>query len=114
MKRKPTLLFVILFFNILFAGAANFSFLPYTVTQPDGAVINCFVSGDEFFNWLHDQDGYTIIQGDDGYYYWGTTEGDIVVPTTMLAHKINPSQAGISKWAKISCRNIMSEKHFTP
>ena len=27
-----------------------------TVHQPDGTEINCFASGDEYYNWLHDAD----------------------------------------------------------
>ena len=35
---------------------------PVEIKQPDGTVLNLFVSGDEFYNWLHDDIGYTIIQ----------------------------------------------------
>ncbi|MEI7500672.1 MAG: M6 family metalloprotease domain-containing protein [Bacteroidota bacterium] len=112
MKTKFIFLFVVLIINCLLAGAANFSFLPYTVKQPDGAVINCFASGDEYFNWLHDKDGYTIIQGDDGYYYWGIISGDIVVATTLRADETNPSQAGLAKWAKISLAKYNQRKAF--
>ena len=47
---------------------------PYRITQPDGTEIQCFVSGDEFFNWLHDADGYTIIQAENGYFYYAVKE----------------------------------------
>jgi hypothetical protein len=64
---------------------------PYQVTQPDGSVINCFVSGDEYFNWLHDANGYTIIQSADGYFYYGVRQGELVVPrhtkSTLLIPK---------------------------
>ncbi|MDP1623118.1 MAG: M6 family metalloprotease domain-containing protein [Bacteroidales bacterium] len=102
MKSKSILLSVVLIINVLIAGAANFRFLPHTITQPDGAVINCFVSGDEYFNWLHDQEGYTIIQANDGFYYYGIISGDSVAPTGWLAGKTNPEQVGLAKWAKIS------------
>ena len=112
MKSKFALMFVVLIFNVLFAGAANFKFLPHTVKQPDGATINCFVSGDEYFNWLHDQRGYTIIQGSDGYFYWGKTINGMVVPTTFRADKIDPVQAGLTKWAKISLAKYNERKAF--
>lgn len=112
MKTKSILLFVVLSISSLIAGAANFKFLPYTVRQPDGVVINCFVSGDEYFNWLHDKDGYTIIQADDGYYYWGITSGDNVVPTTFRADNTNPVQAGLARWAKISQAKYNQRKAF--
>ena len=37
--------------------AAYFEKLPYIIKQPNGKTINCFVSGDEFFNWIHDEQG---------------------------------------------------------
>jgi len=36
--------------------------LPYQAIQPDGKVIDIFVTGDEFYHWLHDGDGYTVVQ----------------------------------------------------
>lgn len=32
------------------------------ITQPNGEIINCFASGDEFYNWLHDANGFTIVK----------------------------------------------------
>ena len=68
-------------FGMLFTVSALFanyySFRPYTIKQPDGTLINCYVSGDEYFNWLHDKDGFTIIQADDGYFYYGEVSGEI-------------------------------------
>ncbi len=112
MKGKSILLFIVFIISSLIVQAANFHFLPYTVKQPSGSIINCFVSGDEYFNWLHDQNGYTIIQADDGYYYWGKTSGDIVVPTTLLADKTDPALEGLAKWAKISLTKYNERKAF--
>jgi len=112
MKTKSLLLSILFFMNIFLAGAANFKFLPYTIQQPDGAVIQCFVSGDEYFNWLHDKDGYTIIQASDGYYYWGETKGDAVVPTAFRADQADPAAAGMKKWAKISLSAYQARKAF--
>ena len=47
------------------AYAAPIAGVPVTVTQPDGTVLNLFASGDEFYNWLHDGEGYTVIQDPD-------------------------------------------------
>ena len=43
MKLKFILLILVLMINALPVWTANFNFLPYTVKQPDGAVINFFV-----------------------------------------------------------------------
>ena len=59
------------YFIVLLVGflpAINVSFNPYKITQPTGEVIDCFISGDEYFNWAHDRNGFTLIQShDDGY-----------------------------------------------
>lgn len=102
MKLRSTLFFVLLMLLGLNTVADNFSFLAHTVKQPNGIVIHCYVSGDEYFNWLHNENGYTIIQGDDGYFYWGTMRDDIVVPSVWRIDTTDPSRAGLKKWAKIS------------
>ncbi|NVO19191.1 MAG: M6 family metalloprotease domain-containing protein [Bacteroidetes bacterium] len=75
---------------------------PLDIRQPDGRIIHCFVSGDEYYNWLHDADGYTIIQGSDGYFYYGIISGDDVVPSCWKAGLINPDVIGLARWSKIS------------
>ncbi|MFZ4414160.1 MAG: M6 family metalloprotease domain-containing protein [Bacteroidales bacterium] len=82
--------------------AAYFEKLPYTIKQPNGITIKCFVSGDEFFNWIHDEQGYTIIQAPNGYYYYAEQKGDIIQPTKYLVNSVNPARVGLKKWAKIS------------
>jgi len=56
-----------LFFSLLMLGsfllqAAWLQNEPMVVSQPNGTEIHCFATGDEFYNWLHDADNYTIIQ----------------------------------------------------
>jgi len=102
MMTLPLLMVFVFMFSIL--QGAYFEFQPATIEQPDGEVVECFVSGDEFFNWLHDAEGYTIIVGDDGFYYYGTTRGEVVVPTEYRVNQVDPSEVALSPWAKISER----------
>ena len=102
MKKRLLLLIAIAITFISFSTASVVRNEPYQVQQPDGAIINCFISGDEYFNWLHDADGYTIIQAADGYYYYGIRQGDIVVPSSYKVSEVNPESVGLRKWAKIS------------
>jgi membrane complex biogenesis BtpA family protein len=51
------------------ANAAPLRNVPQTVIQPDGEILHCFASVDEFFNYLHDEDGYIIIQDPKTGYY---------------------------------------------
>lgn len=39
------------------------------LTQPDGTALNCYASGDEYFNYLHDSNGNIIVQHPDTGYY---------------------------------------------
>jgi M6 family metalloprotease-like protein len=82
--------------------AAYFEKLPYVITQPNGISIECFISGDEFYNWIHDQQGYTFIQAPDGYYYYAEQNGDLLKASKYKVNTVNPSKQGLSKWAKIS------------
>ena len=77
--------------------------IPTQVKQPDGTSISCLASGDEFFNYLHDKNGFTIIQNpNDGFYYYGIRQGDEVIPSQYKANSVNPASVGLSPGAKIS------------
>ena len=54
---------------VLYAHAAYLKDVPMTLTQPDGTILHCFASGDEYFNYLHDANGYTIMQHPKTGYY---------------------------------------------
>ena len=41
-----------------------------TLTQSDGTVIRAQIHGDEFFHWTTTQDGYSIVGGGDGDWYF--------------------------------------------
>jgi M6 family metalloprotease-like protein len=100
--RKRILFILVFTLSFSFVKAANFERLPHTITQPDGQTINCFVSGDEFFNWIHDEEGYTIIQASNGYYYYAVQNEDYVKPGKYKVNSINPASVKLSKWVKIS------------
>ena len=102
MKTRLLLLLITLVMMQVNLKAAYYSYLPYSITQPNHEVINCYVSGDEYYNWLHDQDGYTIIQAPDGYYYYGISAGDTVRPSQYKVNEVNPTEVGLEKWVKIS------------
>ena len=99
---KKVLLILVLLLNLTLVRAAYFEKLPYTIIQPDGKTIDCFVTGDEYFNWIHDANGYTIIQAPDGYYYYGEQNGDLVQPSKYLVNSVDPASVGLNKWIKIS------------
>lgn len=57
---KKVITFLFLFFVNYNLFSAPLEFIPVTVTQPNGVVLNIFASGDEFYNWYHDKDLYTM------------------------------------------------------
>jgi len=72
--------------------------------QPDGTVLNCLASGDEFYNWLHNADGYTIIPDPrTGWYTYAlkTASGDLTA-SPYIAGRIDPKVLGLEKWLKKS------------
>jgi M6 family metalloprotease-like protein len=112
MKKRLVLLFLSLVFGSLCVGdlfAAYLEFLPTTIKQPDGTKIECYASGDEFYNWLHDKDGFTLIMGQEGYYYYGVREGERVIPSAYRVGSVDPANAGLERWAKIS-GNLYKER----
>ncbi|MBP3359449.1 MAG: M6 family metalloprotease domain-containing protein [Clostridia bacterium] len=60
--------------------AAPVTNLPTAVSQPNGEELSLFVSGDEYFNYLHDADGNIIMQNyDTGYYTYAKIENGKVI-----------------------------------
>ncbi|WP_347841446.1 leucine-rich repeat protein [uncultured Draconibacterium sp.] len=94
-KALPLLLiFVLVLVNNL--NAAFLRNVPIKITQPGGAVINCFASGDEFFNWMHDADNYTIIKnGSTGYYTYAVIVDGKLVASPHIVGTVNPATLGI-------------------
>ncbi|MEI6434594.1 MAG: M6 family metalloprotease domain-containing protein [Bacteroidota bacterium] len=90
---------------LLIPGVSNAAFLsniPQTVTLPDNSVIHCFATGDEFFNWLHDANGFTLIFGSDGFLYYAMQDGAMVKPSAFRVNSVSPETKGIHPWTLIS------------
>lgn len=102
MKHRYLLLIALMAISV-FAVAAPLKNVEVRLTQPDGQVINCFASGDEFYNYLHDAKGFTIIQGEGGYYVYATKDAKgTVVPSTYIVGSIDPASVGLQPNVKIS------------
>ncbi|PKN76012.1 MAG: hypothetical protein CVU49_01175 [Candidatus Cloacimonetes bacterium HGW-Cloacimonetes-2] len=84
------------------AFAAPHSFLPLQFTQPDGSVIDIYASGDEFHNWLHDAENYTIVKNDQGFYVYAESRGDNLVAGSLVVGRDLPSQRSLAPGLMIS------------
>jgi len=71
--------------------------IPVTVKQPDGEELHLFASGDEFNNWLHDADHYTIMQDPITGCYVYAVEGPDgqVAPSIHQVGKVKPAEVGL-------------------
>jgi M6 family metalloprotease-like protein len=85
----------------VFIEAAYLRNIPVNVKQPDGAVLSCLASGDEFYNWLHDKDNYTIVRNAaTGFLVYADKVDGKLVPTEFIAGRTDVrtlEQAGIQK-----------------
>lgn len=89
--------------------AAYLENVPITLTQPDGTVINCFATGDEYYNWVHDQDGYTIVQNQTtGYYCYAELQGDELVASTYIVGVTNPKNTALKPRLNIPADKIVT------
>jgi len=84
-------------------NAAYIERFPVTVTQPDSTVINCFVSGDEFYNWVHDSNGYTLIRDPQtGFVVYADLQNDSLISTGYAVGSIDPATIGLLPYINIS------------
>ncbi|MBI5539260.1 MAG: M6 family metalloprotease domain-containing protein [Bacteroidia bacterium] len=105
MKKILLLIVVSLFFVKIFA--AYLENVPVILKQPDGTILNCFATGDEFHNWLHDSNNYTIIQNSKtGYYVYAIKINDELVASDFVVGKVNPVLLNIPKGLNISFEKI--------
>ncbi len=80
-------------------------YVPITMIQPDGTKLQCYASGDEYHNWLHDQQGYTIVQHPrTGWYVYAQRSGEELAATEMVAGRDTP--AGLEPWITLPARRV--------
>ena len=86
-------------FCAVIVEAAYLRNIPVHVKQPDGTVLSCLASGDEFYNWLHDKDGFTILRNPaTGFLVYADKVDGKLVPTEFIAGRTDVrtlEQAGI-------------------
>lgn len=102
-KHSPVALLLLLAFLLPFKLFAAFQEnIPQRVVQPDGSVLQLLASGDEFYNYLHDEQGYTIISGQDGYYYYAIKVNEKIVASNYRVGQHDPASLGLTKNVAIS------------
>jgi M6 family metalloprotease-like protein len=86
---------------LLVAAAGEAAFLrnvPQTVTQPDGTVLHLLATGDEYYNWLHDADGFVVIRDPEtGYFVYAIKADGRLQPTALVVGEADPAALGLEK-----------------
>ncbi|KRU30610.1 M6 metalloprotease domain-containing protein [Clostridium sporogenes] len=82
------------------------------LTQPDGQIIQCYASGDEFYNYLHDSNGRAIVKDEKtGYYVYGKYVKDKVQPSRERVTKGNiETLKQIDTDSKVNMKDVKAPK----
>lgn len=111
MRRLLTLaISLLLFCAAPSVEAAYFENIPRSLLQPNGDTLHCFATGDEFYHFLHDADGYTIVQRSDGYFVYAAQENGHIVPTEFIAGKVSPRAVGLQPHLTISKEDYLARR----
>jgi len=109
---------VVVVVTLLAAGAAHGAFLrnvPQTVSQPDGTVLHLFATGDEYYNWLHDADGYVVVRDPEtGYLVYAVKVEGRLKPSAFLVGVDDPTAAGLEKGLMPDPRYLPTPEELYP
>jgi M6 family metalloprotease-like protein len=114
MKHLSSLRSTLLLLGLLAFLGAQGSYLrnvPQTLTQPNGAVVHCYASGDEYYHWLHDEQGFTIVRDrKTGYFCYATLTNGELQPTPFAVGTIDPASAGLKPGLNISPKRMLEKR----
>lgn len=100
MKRVLSLLLLTIISMPLWAAWLNK--VPVTINQADGTKISAFATGDEFYNWISDEQGYTLLLNEEGYLAYAILQGDELIASSFRVGQVEPSSVGLHPGINIS------------
>jgi len=81
--------------------------VPVPVRQPDGREFAAYMTGDEYFNWLHDRDGFPLLkEPGSGWYVYARREGSTLAATTLRAGSTDPAAAGLTPGVPVAAAKL--------
>lgn len=111
MKKLISFVIIAVLLSLQCAMAAPLKNLEVRLTQPNGEVVQCFASGDEFYNYLHDANGFTIVKGENGYYYYAAYDSmGKVVPSPYVVNSVDPQSVGLKPYVRISEKEYLERR----
>lgn len=78
------------------SGAIKISYVPKTVQQADGTSLSLFMSGDEYFNYVHTGNGSLVREDSDGFYKYCVARFDGVLQPGSVRVDTNPVYKGLT------------------
>lgn len=111
-RNNKTIWFIcILVIFSLHLQAAYLENIPITIYQPDGEMLTVYLTGDEFYNWVHNEQGYTIVKNKNtGYYCYAILNNDELVSSPYIVGKIDPSKTTLVPFLNISDKAIQNKR----
>ena len=97
-RKQLLLLFIILAHAIGTALAVPADPTPVVVVQPDGSRLTISLRGDEYLSFYTTADGYTILKGDDGYWFYADIQNGQLTATQRRAHDVPQRTAEEQAW----------------
>jgi M6 family metalloprotease-like protein len=111
MKRKLWLSVLVLAIITSNLHAAYLTNVKQTLKQPDGSILNCLASGDEYYHWLHDSLNFTIVKDKQtGFFVYADQVDGKLVPTALIPGIDNPENYGIPPGLKISKEEYLQRR----
>ena len=110
--KKQILIVLLVFISTLALKAAYFERVPITLIQPNGDTLHCFATGDDYYQWLHDEKNYTIILNQQtGFYVYANLVGDVLVPTTLIPG-VNQPDFQLTPGLNISSEKMLALRKY--
>ena len=110
-KLLALLVSLVLFYSMLYSAPVYN--IPNKLIQPDGTEFDVLFSGDEFHNWAHNEDNFTMIQdAKTGYWCWAQEQSGDLISTGYPVHLHSPQSIGITSHQNISESRYKEKRRF--
>ncbi len=92
--------------------ATWFNDVPQSITQPNGRVIECFASGDQYYHRLHDENGYTIVLNpENGFFVYAGRDANNIVPSEHIVGESDPISLGLESNIVLSQAEYLDKRN---
>lgn len=95
--------------------AAPLRDVPQIVTQPDGTVLHLLASGDEYYNWMHDEKNLVILRNaETGWLEYAVRLNGRLVPSGIVVGRGDAEAAGIEPGLKPDAWTLPPPRELFP